>query len=74
LLSLSAQAAAPNLLLTWPDASGAYMLQQSASLASPNWTAVPAAVVLVNGANQVTVPLSGATSFYRLIMTNAPSF
>lgn len=52
LLSLSAQAAAPNLLLTWPDASGGYTLQQSASLSSAHWTAVPAAAALVNGTNQ----------------------
>jgi len=75
LLPLSAQASGGSLLLTWPDASGAYMLLQSTVLGpSANWTPVAATPAYVNGSNQVTVPILGATSFYELVLTNVPNF
>ena len=75
LLPLSAQASGGNLLLSWPDASGAYMLEQSTVLGpAANWMPVAATPAYVNGGNQVSVPISGATSFYQLVLTNVPSF
>jgi hypothetical protein len=73
---LSAQASGTNLVLSWPDAIGAYMLRQSPVLGpSAHWTPVSATPALVQGNTvQVSVPLSGTSSFYELIVTNAPSF
>ena len=72
--SLSAQLSGGNLLLSWPTGLGGYMLQTSANLALKNWTTVTAPQSEVNGNLQVSLPPSGAASFYRLVITNAPSF
>ncbi len=72
---LAAQASGANLVLAWPDGIGGYLLEKSSVLGpSANWTPVAATPTLVNGQNQVTVPVSGATWFYELILTNVPSF
>jgi hypothetical protein len=71
---LSAKLASGNLLLSWPTGLGGYMLQTSTNLASRNWTTVTAPQAEVNGNLQVSIPTSGADSFYRLVITNAPSF
>jgi hypothetical protein len=75
LLPLSAEASGGNLVLTWPDAAGAYTLEESPVLGTgANWTPVTTVPALVNGQLQVTVPISGKTSFYQLVVTNVPSF
>src|SRR5665213_1094073 len=75
LLSLSSQLSGSNVLLSWPDSSGAYMLMQSASLgSSAKWTPVTATPALVNGGNQLSVPISKTNSFYELVLTNVPAF
>jgi hypothetical protein len=72
---LSAQAAGPNLVLSWPSAIGDFVLEKSPVLGrSANWQPVAATPALVNGQNQVTVPLAGAASFYELLVTNVPNF
>lgn len=71
---LSGQASGGSLLLSWPDAVGGYMLEQSPVLgSSANWTPVAATPAFVNGSNQVTVPISGNASFYELVVTNVPN-
>jgi hypothetical protein len=58
--------AANALVLAWPDASGGFVLQQNAYLATTNWTAVTNPPVVVNGEKQATVSPSLANRFYRL--------
>jgi hypothetical protein len=72
--SLAAQASGTNLLLSWPLPIGAYSLEQSTNIgSSAHWTPVAATPTPVNGTTyQVTVPISGKTSFYQLILTNLP--
>jgi len=45
-----------------------FVLQESADLNTPNWTAVPMTPILnlTNLHHEVTVPLSGTNRFYRL--------
>jgi hypothetical protein len=76
LVPLTAQASGANLLLSWNDAIGDFMLMQSATLGSTaKWTPVAAAPTLVNGNTlQVTVSLAGTSSFYELVATNWPNF
>jgi hypothetical protein len=72
---LSAQAAGTNLLLSWPAAIGAYMLEQSPVLGrSATWTPVTATPTYANGDIQVKVPFSGKDSFFQLVATNVPNF
>ena len=56
------------------EAIGAYSLEQSTNIgSSAHWTPVAATPTPVNGTTyQVTVPISGKTSFYQLILTNLP--
>jgi len=58
-----------NLVLTWPTVIGAYVLEQTSSLASPNWVPATATYSVVGGVNQAIVPVSGAANFYRLHVT-----
>ncbi len=50
-----------SLTLSWPAASTGFTLQTTASLSTPNWTAVTG---VVN--NSVTLPTTAAAQFYRL--------
>jgi len=70
---LSAKTAGTNLLLSWNPAIGSFMLKQNTNLASTNWTPVAAAPTLVNGQDQVTIPISGKSTFYELVVTNVPN-
>jgi hypothetical protein len=73
LLSPSASISGGNLILSWPNASGAYSMQQSPVLGpGAHWTMVSAIPASVNGQIQVTIPAPGAPEFYRLVLTNAP--
>jgi hypothetical protein len=55
------------IILSWPtNGFSGYTAQASTDLASSNWVNITNGVVLTNGAFQVTVPATGATTFYRL--------
>jgi len=58
-----------NLVLTWPTMIGGYVLEQTRSLAAPNWVPATATYSVVNGLNQAVVPVNGAGNFYRLHLT-----
>jgi hypothetical protein len=67
--ALAAQLASPtSFVLSWPASAGAFLLQQSPTLAPPNWMPVTNNVVLVNGSCQVTVPATNGQLFYRLYL------
>lgn len=66
--SVSIQAAAPSqVVLAWPTATGGQILQESPSLAPASWSNVNGPVTTGGGFNQVTLPVSGDSSFYRVI-------
>lgn len=71
IVTLSAQVSGSNLVLTWPADTGGYVVEQSPSVGQPNWTPVSQTPVIVNGQNQITVPMPATDVYYQLIMANA---
>jgi uncharacterized repeat protein (TIGR03803 family) len=60
-----------NVSLTWPSSVAGFSysgfaLQSTTNVVSSDWTAVSTASVVVNGQNNVTIPISGTQQFYRL--------
>jgi hypothetical protein len=56
-----------NIVISWPTGGPAVTLQSSPTIApSPSWTNVNVTPVVVNGMNQVTVPIGPGNTFYRL--------
>ncbi len=56
-----------NVVLSWLASATGYALQTSASLgSSASWSPVSASPVATNGVEQVTLPISDSTAFYRL--------
>jgi hypothetical protein len=53
--------------LSWPAPSGAFALQQNTDLSTTNWMTLSFNPVTVGSRNQVTVPRSPGTMFYRLV-------
>lgn len=65
--SLLIGASGGGIILSWStNGFSGYTAQASANLASSNWVNLTNGVVVTNGAFQVTVPATGATTFYRL--------
>jgi hypothetical protein len=57
-----------SLLIEWPVAATGYTLQTSSALGSAaSWGPAGLNPVVVDGMNQVTVPIGSGTAFYRLI-------
>jgi hypothetical protein len=65
-------AAAKTAVISWPGVITGYTLQRSSSLTSPDWVNLTNAVNVVNGQNQVVVPVGGANQFYRLVLNLNP--
>jgi hypothetical protein len=57
---------AGQLLISWPAAISGYTLQQNSKLNTTNWVNLPNQPVIVNGQNQITLPLTATNEFYRL--------
>ena len=72
LTGLAVQVSGRNLLLSWPAMPGGYTLQSTASLTSPNWQPVGAAVSQVAGQNRVSIPIGAGSLFYRLAIQVPP--
>ncbi len=56
--------------VSWPASFAGYVLQSTASLNPANWKPVMLSPVTNNGNLVITVPMSGAQGFYRLLLTN----
>jgi hypothetical protein len=65
---LTATSSGTNVLVTWPSAVGGYSLQEAPSLTSPTWTTVSRPYALSGSDNQVTVPATNGTLFFRLML------
>ncbi len=57
---------AGQLLISWPAAISGYTLQQNSKLNTTNWVNLPNPPVIVNGQNQIALPLTATNEFYRL--------
>ena len=67
--ALSLQATNGNAFsFTWPAGVGGFVLQQNSNLTGTNWVTVTNAIIQGNGLNQATVPVGGASQFYRLTL------
>ncbi|HEY3861461.1 MAG TPA: LamG-like jellyroll fold domain-containing protein [Verrucomicrobiae bacterium] len=66
IISLSVASSAGHVTLSWPEAVGGYVLQQSPDLL--HWTTIPAPYTAVNNQFQYT-PAPSGTQFYRLTIT-----
>lgn len=57
-----------NVIISWPVAgsSGLTLLESATIDASASWSAVPGTPTVVGSNNQMTVPISGKTEFFRL--------
>ena len=57
--------------VSWPASFGGYVLQSTPSLNPVNWKTVLLSPATNGGKLVVTVPMSGAQGFYRLLQTNS---
>ncbi|HEY3763393.1 MAG TPA: choice-of-anchor R domain-containing protein [Verrucomicrobiae bacterium] len=63
---LAASVSAANLLITWPTNQFNWVVQKNTNLATTNWVSVPNTVNYINGQNQLTLPHTNASAFFRL--------
>ncbi len=56
----------PKVVLSWPGAAEGFQLQETLSLASPNWTDVQDVPSMVKGEKHVSQEVAPGTRFYRL--------
>jgi hypothetical protein len=65
--SLSLAVVAPGvLILSWPTNATVFSLEQNAHLTPTNWLTVTNEITQVGGQNQVTIPTTGESGFFRL--------
>lgn len=55
-----------SVTLAWSDPSSGYQLQESPSLAAPNWSDVNTVATIVNDERQLNQALNPGARFYRL--------
>lgn len=65
--ALSIHAAANGITLLWPASGTTYRLLQNSDPINPNWVDNTDPVTLVDGTNQVTVPLTSGNLVFRLV-------
>jgi len=56
-----------NVVITWPLTCNNFRLQQTPALNPSAWTDVTQTVSIVNNQYQVTIPLGGNPTFFRLV-------
>ena len=65
--ALAIQQSGANIILSWTVTAKSYVLEASSDLTqSGGWSPVPTQVIVTNGLNTVTVPMTSQTQFYRL--------
>ena len=68
--ALKVRRSGTDVVVSWPDPSTGFILQETSILANPSastiWTKVTATSVVVNGEKTVTVPSPVGNRFYRL--------
>ncbi len=58
--------ASNTISISWPGTIVGYVLPQNSSLTTTNWVNVTNPASMVNGQNQVVVPINSSNAFYRL--------
>jgi hypothetical protein len=64
---LSFQTTANGLTLAWQSSGAVFRVLQNADLTTTNWVANTNTVIVVNGTNQVTIPMTSGNLFFRLV-------
>ena len=64
---LSIQSTPSGLTLAWQSSGTVFRVLQNADLTTTNWVANTNAVNVVNGTNQVTIPMTSGNLFFRLV-------
>jgi hypothetical protein len=66
--SINAAVSGGNVVLSWPEAAGAFALQSRTNLISGTWEIVASPIPQIVGSQwQITAPNSGGNKFYRLV-------
>jgi hypothetical protein len=63
---LSVVLSGKSAIISWPETTGGFLLQDSQSLTSGTWFAAPGTQVTNSGTISVTVPAASGYNFYRL--------
>ena len=64
---LAIQLSGTDVIVSWPEAFSGFALQANSDLGQPAaWAPLGQTVVTSNGLNSVTIPIGGASQFYRL--------
>ncbi|MDB6122655.1 MAG: Legume lectin beta domain protein [Pedosphaera sp.] len=64
---LSVQTTGTNtFVFSWLASAGGFVLQQNTAVDTASWVKVTSPVTLIDGQNQVVVPITGGNRFYRL--------
>jgi len=66
-VNLSISLVTNTVIVSWPASASAFHLQQNTNVNTTTWVANTNSVSQVNGTNQVTLPPSGGTMFFRLV-------
>lgn len=64
--SLRIARSGPTIIVAWPNPSTGYVLQETSSLTSPNWTDVVSPPFVADGEKRVPLILGSGMRFYRL--------
>lgn len=65
-VALAVERAGNDVKLSWPAAATGYAVEGTLSLTTPDWAVVNVVVEVVGDRNVATLPMSGATGFFRL--------
>jgi hypothetical protein len=61
-----AQADASHVVVSWPAPTAAFALQENANLTTKDWMTTTSSPTVAGNSNQILLPLSGGSNFYRL--------
>jgi len=67
-LRLAAQRKGNDLTLTWPECPDAHLERADSLLPPMNWSTVTNQPVVAGGQKSVTLPLTGAAGYFRLVL------
>ena len=65
---LSTAGSGSSVNLSWPASIYGYHLQSTSNLLGSVWADLPATVTQTNGLNLATVPATGNSQFFRLVL------
>ncbi len=63
---LQAHTSGNNIVLSWPTVPGVVLKQGGTLTSTATWTTVPGTITTTNGLSTLSVPITGAASFYAL--------